>query len=491
MFFLQFFWAFLFLFVPISSLGAQVVSEKFFPPSSDTADPPANPGGPNPETDPASSPAITPLIAPNPAVKRGGGIASEQKGVDWSSLFRESLQFLSIEHAFRSATEYDTRNAKGAFFQQYANSVGNLHGWADGDEFYVNYVGHPMQGSTAGYLWAQNDRQYRSVEFGKDPRYWKGRFRSAAFTWAYSTQFEIGAISEASIGYIQASFPQQGFVDQVVTPVLGTAWMIGEDSVDKYVIKWFEAKTRNRYARMMLRGTLNPTRSMANMMAGKAPWHRYDRLGVLAYDPTAIQAASIPVRLVVDRSARPDAAPFEFTTTSEFRNYFGNGSGIGCIGGGATALYRVSREFQLVAEVSGCKMIGMEKNLSGDSLTYMTGTRWTPSPEGRWSPHLQVLAGGNKITNEEMFPLKKAALDSAAKQKGLDPPAHEQYTRQDESNGFAIAAGGGLDLKLTSALAFQVAKVEYTRSWVRPVNGIDYSNGLRLTMGIVLRMGTW
>jgi hypothetical protein len=124
----------------------------------------------------------------------------------------------------------------------------------------------------------------------------------------------------------------------------------------------------------------------------------------------------------------------------------------------------------------------------------MTGTRWTPSPGGRWSPHVQILVGGNKITNEEMFPDKKRILDATQLLNGTVPNPqydHEKYTRQDEANGFAIAAGGGLDYKLTSALAVQLAKLEYNRAWLRPVNGVDYSSGLRFTAGIVLRMGTW
>ena len=198
--------------------------------SQTVSDAPAGPEG-------AGSSVIAPIIAPKPPVRREGGINPVDRGVDWAGVFREASRFLAVEHAFRCATEYDTRNAKGQFIGGYANSLTNLHGWADGDPFYVNYVGHPIQGAVAGYIWAQNDRRYRAVEFGKDPMYWKARFRSAAFAWAYSAQFEIGPVSEASIGYVQAYFPQQGFVDHVITPSIGLAWMIGEDSVDRYIIE--------------------------------------------------------------------------------------------------------------------------------------------------------------------------------------------------------------------------------------------------------------
>jgi hypothetical protein len=76
---------------------------------------------------------------------------------------RESLAFLSLEHGFRFLTEQGTRQSHTPFFKGYADSLNGLHGWADGDPFIVNYVGHPMQGAVTGFLFAQNDRKYRYV----------------------------------------------------------------------------------------------------------------------------------------------------------------------------------------------------------------------------------------------------------------------------------------------------------------------------------------
>ena len=50
--------------------------------------------------------------------------------------------------------------------------------------------------------------------------YWKSRLRATAFSWVYSTLFEIGPISEASLGNVQREYPEVGFVDHVWTPVL-------------------------------------------------------------------------------------------------------------------------------------------------------------------------------------------------------------------------------------------------------------------------------
>src|ERR1019366_4972604 len=96
----------------------------------------------SPEDSISAAAAVQPSVA-NPA----------PPGVQWKSLFSQSFRLLLIEHAFRYATEPGTRHPGQPFFQGYVNSVGALHGWADGDPFYVNYVGHPMQGAVSGYLW--------------------------------------------------------------------------------------------------------------------------------------------------------------------------------------------------------------------------------------------------------------------------------------------------------------------------------------------------
>jgi hypothetical protein len=413
-------------------------------------------------------------------------------GVDWDGLFKQSSLFLGAQHAFRLATEQGTRSASSNLFKGYWGSVASLHGWADGDEFYVNYVGHPMEGAVAGFIWAQNDRRYRSAEFGKDSHYWKSRLRAGAFAWAYSEQFEIGPVSEASIGQIQSQFPQYGFVDHAVTPVIGTAWMIGEDAVDKYVIKKIENYIVNNYVRLLARSSLNPARSFANVMAGKVPWHRDTRSGIYAYGIRDLGSKELPAKsTLADVTPPPGVAPFEFTLGSIYQTFAGQSKGNSCVGGAGSGAVRIAENWQLVFEVGGCKFLNMEKNFSGDSISYLAGPRWSPSPDGRWNPHVQLLLGGNKFNQEQMLPERKLALELIADRKGLPPPIHEDYTVQDDSNGFAVAAGGGLDLKINGAIAIRVASIDYRRNWARSINGIDYSNGLQVSAGMVLRMGTW
>lgn len=448
----------------------------------------------------SSSSLNIPIDSGGTAAASGAGMVAvatpvkPERGIAWSHLLESSLMFLSVEHMFRYTTESGTRDAFDTpFWPGYLNSVGNLHGWADGDPFFVNYIGHPMQGAVAGFIWQHNDRAYRTVEFGKNSRYWKGKLRGAAFSYFYSLQFEIGPLSEASLGHIQGLYPQQGFVDQVITPTIGLGWTLAEDSLDRYVIRYIESRTKNPYVRLLARGGLNPSRSFANVFNRELPWHRDDRPGVFKPYPEAAAVTSFMEQSTERRVAHPPpgVAPFEFTVTPNYRAYVGSDAKGSCIGGGGTAAFRVASEWQIVVDVNGCKMLDLPTNLSGDSLSYMVGPRWTPSTSGRWNTHAQFLVGGTKLTQERLFPEERAVV------MATDPPAdqrnslHALYTKDWDTNGFAIAAGTGVDYKINDALAFRVASLEYSHSWTQDLNGVNYQNGLQLTTGLVLRMGTW
>jgi len=418
-----------------------------------------------------------------------------KQGVDWHHLFVQSFAFLSFEHAFRYATEEQTRqNLSGPFFQGYVNSVGSLHGWSDGDPFIVNYVGHPMQGAVSGYIWTHNDLAYRDIHFGQNRRYWKGKLRGAAFSYVYSVLFEIGPVSEASIGRIQAEYPQEGFVDHVVTPAIGLGWSITEDALDQYLIRLLEERSRNPWILLFVRSGLNPSRSMANVLAFKVPWHRDNRPGVLSNELQGSKLIStLRERNTVYQpvSPPPGVAPFDFNLTTKVKTYLGERPGDACVGGGGSAGIRMAAQWQFIVDVSGCKLVGLETNLSGDSLTYLAGVRWVPQSSNRWTPHAAVLVGGTKLTQELIYPELKKALEAAAKPSDDLNALHAAYSKHWETNGLTIQVGSGLDVRLNSALALRVAELEYSRSWTQDLNGHAYRNGLQFTGGLILHMGTW
>lgn len=430
-----------------------------------------------------SSSAELPLAAIRPVTPAPAEQPTSQ--IQWEQLSKSSFRFLAIMHGFRWLTEAGTRSAGAGLGSQYVRSIGNLHGWADGDPFYVNYVGHPMQGSVVARIFQMNDPLYRRVEFGKSPTYWKSRLRAAAFSWAFSEQFEIGPISEASIGHVQQRFPQQGFVDHVVTPTVGLGWTIAEDMLDRYVIKAVEARTRNSWTRLLVRSGLNPARSFAAVMDGKLPWYRDDRAGVWAYNPEDASTnylAEAPVGVA-------ERAPWEFMAGSGWRRFGGRS----CAGGGANLAYRLSGQWQLALDVNGCKLLDLPKNLSGDVLVYQVGPRWSPNPAGRWTPFASLLVGGLKVTHEEFDPAGKVLADASNPLRipSIANRLHSTYTRQEEADGVAVSAATGVDYRLNRALALRVASLEYMRSSIGDLGGYSYSNGLQLSAGLVLRIGTW
>lgn len=209
------------------------------------------------------------------------GDSSPSQRFQWGEALRQSALFNSLQHALRFATEDGTRKEiKGPFFRDWFQSVRNLRGWRDGDPFLVNYIGHPIMGAASGYIQIQNDPRGRYLEFEPTKKaYWKSRMKAMAWSAAYSTQFELGPISEASLGNVGRTPRPDGkspmsYVDLVITPTVGTLWLIGEDALDKHLIQRFENRVRNRFWRGMVRSFLNPGRSIANAMRFKGPWYR-------------------------------------------------------------------------------------------------------------------------------------------------------------------------------------------------------------------------
>jgi hypothetical protein len=217
----------------------------------------------------------------------------------WRPALLQSLEFLLFEHGFRLAMDPYARYLlmHKPFWHDYLSSSNHfvMSRWGDGDDFLVNYIGHPLEGSVSGNIQIQNDPNGRALKFGKSAAYWKSRLR--AMTWAavYSAYFEIGPIlSEAAIGneggytyvpgcglypckepgHFKPPTNNTGWVDFTVTPLVGMGWIVLEDSIEAGLVDRL-AKDDPALGFKILRAALSPSRSMANMLAGKHPWYRY------------------------------------------------------------------------------------------------------------------------------------------------------------------------------------------------------------------------
>jgi hypothetical protein len=220
-----------------------------------------------------------------PAVPAGSGVNpvsiiatkpdQEDRRFQWRPAIVQSTLFLGLQHGFRFATEPGTRaELKGPFFRDYWKSVKGVDGWKDSDPFIVNYVGHPMMGAITGFIQIQNDPGGRLLQVGMNKPYWNSRMRAMLFSAAYSTIFELGPVSEASLGNVGLDRRTSGMVDLVVTPTIGLGWLVTEDVIDRYVIKFVERKTANRSIRILVRTFANPARAFTNVLRFEAPWHR-------------------------------------------------------------------------------------------------------------------------------------------------------------------------------------------------------------------------
>jgi hypothetical protein len=223
-----------------------------------------------------SSPRSTLLILPrqHSAVDRAGQKLVSDHGFYWSTAIKQSLLFLGVQHSYALTQPKTDRDLKGPFFKDYVRSVKSLHGWEDGGRFFTNYVAHPMQGSLFGFIQIQNDPRGMNLSFDNSNAYWRSRLKALVWSAVWSTQFEIGPVSQASIGNV-GLHGKQTYVDLVVTPAGGFAWMVLEDFVDKNIIHIIERRSSgNFYIKVISRTFLNPSRSAANLLRFKTPWYR-------------------------------------------------------------------------------------------------------------------------------------------------------------------------------------------------------------------------
>lgn len=218
---------------------------------------------------------------------------------NWGGLLAQSLFFNVVENSFRAASDDQIRRllANKPFWHDWAASMKqfNMRRWNDGDDFLVNYVGHPMQGAVSGFIEIQNDPVGRELEIGANRDYWKSRFHAFLWALAYSTHSEISPAGEAGIGNeggwtypIKCKAPgcpqwnprtmhstnNTGWVDFIVTPTAGTLWLLAEDTLDRFVSDRVQGENLSSLGPAFLRGALNPSRTMANLMRFQAPWYR-------------------------------------------------------------------------------------------------------------------------------------------------------------------------------------------------------------------------
>jgi opacity protein-like surface antigen len=98
--------------------------------------------------------------------------------------------------------------------------------------------------------------------------------------------------------------------------------------------------------------------------------------------------------------------------------------------------------------------------------TYLFGPRYSFRKFSRVTPYAHVLLGAGRLN---------------ASANGLDAG----------ENSFAMAAGGGVDLRFRSHIAIRVIQAEYLMTRFAGVSGASATqNDLRISAGLALRFGS-
>jgi len=144
-------------------------------------------------------------------------------------------------------------------------------------------------------------------------------------------------------------------------------------------------------------------------------------------------------------------------------------------GWNASLARNINRWFGVVADVSGHYSSesfaeGFFLTNSANLLAYRFGPKF--ARRGRITPFGQAFVGGVRFHRE-----------------GIDFPGRSGQPAKRTTNGLAITAGGGLDVRATDSLAVRVIQAEYSFHGISDTIGpspVGNIQGVRLSVGIVL-----
>ena len=222
--------------------------------------------------------------------------AAASEKFDLKGALLQSLEYTLFQHAVRVAVDPGLRYQLAHqpfvhdWFASYAGY--NLHRWGDGDDFIVNDVSHPFQGAVYGRLFLQNS-PHSQVGISRTSRYWVSRLKAAAWAAVWEVQWRVGPLSETSFGnaggwiyvpgcgtdpgclnnprYPKPPTNNTGLSDWVMTPLGGLLWIVGEDTLDRYIVSRV-ARNHPILGGKIMRASLEPTRGLAALFAGKLVW---------------------------------------------------------------------------------------------------------------------------------------------------------------------------------------------------------------------------
>ena len=145
----------------------------------------------------------------------------------------------------------------------------------------------------------------------------------------------------------------------------------------------------------------------------------------------------------------------------------GNSSGgFNLNGGSASVAYNFTDRISVLADFGAYKFSGLPTGFDSTMYTYLFGPRISLRKASPVTPFAQVLLGGGRLN---------------ASAGGVDAG----------ENGFAMAAGGGVDIRLHPRVAIRLIQAEYLLTRFPRANGDSATqNDVRLSAGLVFRFGS-
>jgi hypothetical protein len=266
-------------------------------------------------------------------------------------------------------------------------------------------------------------------------------------------------------------------------------WMIGEDFLDVKVIRRLEDRTASPVLRALLRSGLNPSRSFANALRWKPPWYRDDRPFRQVHQVGPAMAVKSGFAHPPSKRLRP---PLQFSASASYHRFQGkNRSIMNCIGGLGSIEFSPADRYSLLAEAGGCKAFDAPALESADMLSFLVGPRLYPAVSKRWNSYIEILAGVQRITIDRHVPVAPETRSSATRRLLAPFATNGAPHAMFQSDGFALAAGGGVEMVINRALALRVADLRYSYAWTGVRGPASYSAALRVSTGLMMRLGTW
>jgi hypothetical protein len=325
-------------------------------------------------------------------------------GVHWHQLAISGSLYLAFQNTGNVYSGYWYRHETltGKWWDRYVNSVEGWRWkvWSDDNPFLDDYVGHPMMGAITNALWIQNDPKGMTLEQSNSWAYWRSRLRATAFSAAFSFEWKLGPVGEASIGHNGDHYfydkdvytNETGWVELVTTPVGGLVWTLGEDALDRTLVRRLESRPRGPLTLLGI-SFLTPARATGNILRFRPPWYRDSRVvKANSFWSDPVEDKAVPV---ARGSRRAPASSSNGAATS------------GASGGGVVAV-RGPVAAAMTGPPGGVHEFGATWGLSlmsghlwgtvGDvkympiALRYSYRLRQTPAWELRYSPEFVAMA---------------------------------------------------------------------------------------------------